>query len=92
MKGEEEKEEARRGEVDLWSLWRQKENEEDQRGQGWDLGNCLRFEMEQEVRVRSNGGIEREKVRERRVAMSRFAIRRVPNTLVRLIFESFCIQ
>jgi len=97
MKGEEEKEEeAIRGEVDLRSL-RQKEKEEDQRGQGWDLGNCLRCETEQEVRVMSNGGMEREKVRVRRVAMRMFAIRRVPNRPVRLIlrvsvYNDFCVQ
>lgn len=46
MEGVEREEEARRGEVDLRSVWRQKEKEEDQRGQGWDFGNCLRCERE----------------------------------------------
>jgi len=80
---------AMKGEVDLRSVWRQKEKEEDQRGQGWDFGNCLRCEREGEMGVMSNGGIEREKgrVRVKRVAISMFAIRRVPTTPDRLIFR-----
>lgn len=81
------------------SVWRQKEKEEDQRGQGWDFGNCLRCEREQEVRVRSNGGMERERgiVRVKRVAMSMFAIRRVPIRPELLIlrvsvYNDFCGQ
>lgn len=42
----EREEEGRRGVVDLWSEWMQKEKEEDQRGQGWDFGNCLGRERE----------------------------------------------
>lgn len=58
----------------------QKEKEEDQRGQGRDLRNCLGCKMErEEVRFRSGcmEREERERVRVKRVvAMSMFAIRR----------------
>jgi len=83
MEGEKE-EEARIGEVDLRSVWRQKEKEEDQRGQGWDFGNCLSCERERD----KSGEMEREKgrVRVRRVAMRMFAIRRALTRDDRLIF------
>lgn len=44
--------------ADLWRL-RQKEKEEDQRGQDWDLGRCLGAEWRKGVRFRRRGWTER---------------------------------
>ena len=70
-------------------MWRQKENEEDQRGQGYDLGNCLRDKRERGARFRS-GCIEQ--VKEMRAAINMLAIRRVPSTLFGTITTIFILS
>lgn len=87
----EEAEQVNEGEVDLWSESIQKEKEEDQRGQGRDLWECLGLKKEQEVRLRRGWMREREEresenVSVRRVAMSMFDIRRSPISASCLIF------
>jgi hypothetical protein len=88
-KRREEVEVVKEGEVDLWSESMQMEKEEDQRGQGRDLWECLGQKMEREVRLRS-GLMEREReiefVSVSRVAISMFAIRRTPTSVSCLIF------
>jgi hypothetical protein len=70
-------------------VWRQKENEEDQRGQGYDLGNCLRDKSERGARFRS-GWIEQ--LKEMRVAINMLAIRRIPSTLFGTIIIIFILS
>jgi hypothetical protein len=88
-KRREEVEVVKEGEVDLWIESMQMEKEEDQRGQGRDLWECLGQKMEREVRLRS-GLMERERDREfvsvSRVAISMFAIRRTHTSVSCLIF------
>ena len=78
---EQEKEECERKEVglvmvDLCNVWRQRENEEDQSGQGYDLGCCCLDNKRGSVRGLAfrSGWIERE--RHMRDAINTLTIRR----------------
>lgn len=72
--------------ADLWRL-RQKEKDEDQRGQDWDLGRCLGAKWGKGVHFRRRGWTERERMT--RVAMSMLNIRREAN---RALFRTWSFK